>query len=99
MDREADAAAFRRRAPPAVRRRRKADGRGELLAARPGTAPGRRAQGRRQRAKRRQEDRVKNFAMTGVAGFVAPRHLKAIKDTGNRLVAAADPNDSVGVLD
>jgi UDP-N-acetyl-2-amino-2-deoxyglucuronate dehydrogenase len=37
--------------------------------------------------------------MTGVAGFVAPRHLKAIKDTGNRLVAAADPNDSVGVLD
>src|SRR5215470_11194375 len=42
---------------------------------------------------------MKNFAMTGVAGFVAPRHLKAIKDTGNRLVAAADPNDSVGVLD
>jgi UDP-N-acetyl-2-amino-2-deoxyglucuronate dehydrogenase len=41
----------------------------------------------------------KNFAMTGVAGFVAPRHLKAIKDTGNRLVAAADPHDAVGVLD
>lgn len=37
--------------------------------------------------------------MTGVAGYVAPRHLKAIKDTGNRLVAAVDPNDSVGVLD
>ena len=41
----------------------------------------------------------KNFAMTGVAGFVAPRHLKAIKETGNRLVAACDPHDAVGVLD
>ena len=41
----------------------------------------------------------KNFAMTGVAGFVAPRHLKAIKDTGHRLVAACDPHDAVGVLD
>jgi UDP-N-acetyl-2-amino-2-deoxyglucuronate dehydrogenase len=40
-----------------------------------------------------------NFAMTGVAGFVAPRHLRAIKDTGNRLVAAVDPHDAVGVLD
>jgi UDP-N-acetyl-2-amino-2-deoxyglucuronate dehydrogenase len=40
-----------------------------------------------------------NFAVLGVGGFVAPRHLKAIADTGNRLVAAADPNDSVGVLD
>lgn len=42
---------------------------------------------------------VKNFAITGVGGFVAPRHLKAVYDTGNRVVAAADPNDSVGVLD
>jgi UDP-N-acetyl-2-amino-2-deoxyglucuronate dehydrogenase len=42
---------------------------------------------------------VKNFAITGVAGFVAPRHLRAIVETGNRLVAAADPNDSVGILD
>jgi UDP-N-acetyl-2-amino-2-deoxyglucuronate dehydrogenase len=42
---------------------------------------------------------VRNFAMFGVAGFVAPRHLKAIRDTGNRLVAAMDPHDSVGVLD
>jgi UDP-N-acetyl-2-amino-2-deoxyglucuronate dehydrogenase len=42
---------------------------------------------------------AKNFAITGVAGYVAPRHLKAIKDTDNRLVAAVDPNDSVGVLD
>ncbi len=41
----------------------------------------------------------KNFAMTGVAGYVAPRHLKAIKETGNRLVAAVDPHDSVGLLD
>lgn len=37
--------------------------------------------------------------MTGAAGFVAPRHLKAIKETGHRLVAAADPHDAVGVLD
>lgn len=41
----------------------------------------------------------RNFALTGAAGFVAPRHLRAIKDTGNRLVAAADPHDAVGVLD
>ncbi len=40
-----------------------------------------------------------NFAIAGVAGYVAPRHLKAIRDTGNRLVAAVDPHDSVGVLD
>lgn len=42
---------------------------------------------------------VKNFAITGVAGYIAPRHLKAIHDTGNRLVAAADPHDAVGLLD
>lgn len=42
---------------------------------------------------------MKNFALTGAAGYVAPRHLKAIKETGNRLVAAVDPHDSVGVLD
>ncbi len=42
---------------------------------------------------------MKNFAITGVAGYVAPRHLQAIKDTGNKLVAAVDPHDSVGVLD
>lgn len=42
---------------------------------------------------------MKNFAITGVAGFVAPRHLRAIRDTGNRLVAAVDPHDAVGVLD
>ena len=42
---------------------------------------------------------VKNFAVVGVGGYIAPRHLKAIKETGNRLVAAVDPNDSVGLLD
>lgn len=42
---------------------------------------------------------MKNFALIGAAGFVAPRHLAAIRDTGNRLVAASDPNDSVGILD
>jgi UDP-N-acetyl-2-amino-2-deoxyglucuronate dehydrogenase len=40
-----------------------------------------------------------NFAITGVAGYIAPRHLKAIRDTGNRLVAAIDPHDAVGILD
>ncbi len=42
---------------------------------------------------------VKNFALTGLAGYIAPRHLQAIHDTGNRLVAAIDPNDSVGIID
>lgn len=42
---------------------------------------------------------MKNFALTGVAGYIAPRHLQAVKDTGNRLVAAMDPHDSVGILD
>ena len=38
------------------------------------------------------------FAMTGAAGYVAPRHLKAIKETGNRLVMALDPSESVGMV-
>lgn len=42
---------------------------------------------------------MKNFALIGAGGYIAPRHLKAIADTKNRLVAAIDPNDSVGVLD
>lgn len=42
---------------------------------------------------------MKNFALIGAAGYIAPRHMQAIKATGNRLVAALDPNDSVGVLD
>ncbi len=41
----------------------------------------------------------RNFAITGVGGYIAPRHLRAIRDTGNRLVAAVDPKDSVGILD
>ena len=40
-----------------------------------------------------------NFALIGAAGFVAPRHIQAIYDTGNELVAALDPHDSVGRLD
>ena len=40
-----------------------------------------------------------NFALTGVGGYIAPRHLKAICKTGNRLIAALDPSDSVGILD
>ena len=41
----------------------------------------------------------KKFALIGAAGFVAPRHMKAIRETGNELVAAMDPNDSVGIID
>lgn len=42
---------------------------------------------------------MKKFALIGAAGYIAPRHLKAIKETGNNLVVAMDVNDSVGVLD
>lgn len=42
---------------------------------------------------------MKNFALIGAAGYIAPKHLKAIKDTGNNLLAALDKNDSVGVMD
>lgn len=42
---------------------------------------------------------MKNFALIGAAGYIAPRHLKAIKETGNNLIAALDPFDSVGILD
>lgn len=41
----------------------------------------------------------KNFALIGAAGYIAPRHMQAIKDTGNVLVAAVDPHDNVGRLD
>jgi UDP-N-acetyl-2-amino-2-deoxyglucuronate dehydrogenase len=41
----------------------------------------------------------KRFALIGAAGYVAPRHMKAIRDAGHVLVAALDPNDSVGILD
>lgn len=42
---------------------------------------------------------MKSFAMIGAAGYIAPRHMGAIRDTGNDLIAALDPNDSVGVID
>lgn len=42
---------------------------------------------------------MKNFALIGAAGYVAPRHMQAIKETGNNLVAALDKHDSVGILD
>lgn len=42
---------------------------------------------------------MKNFALIGAAGYVAPRHMKAIKETGNELLAAFDPFDSVGIID
>ena len=42
---------------------------------------------------------MRNFALIGAAGYIAPRHMQAIKATGNILVAAFDPNDSVGVID
>ncbi len=41
----------------------------------------------------------KNFALLGAAGYIAPRHLRAIRDCGCRLLFAVDPNDSVGILD
>ncbi|QLL44311.1 Gfo/Idh/MocA family oxidoreductase [Sulfitobacter pontiacus] len=42
---------------------------------------------------------MKRFALIGAAGYIAPRHMGAIRDTGNDLVAALDPNDSVGIID
>ena len=42
---------------------------------------------------------MKNFALIGAGGYIAPRHMKAVKDTGNRLIAALDKHDSVGILD
>lgn len=40
-----------------------------------------------------------NYALIGAAGYIAPRHMRAIHDTGGNLLAAFDPNDSVGILD
>ena len=42
---------------------------------------------------------MKNFALIGAAGYIAPRHYKAIRDTGNTLLAAYDPFDNVGIID
>jgi UDP-N-acetyl-2-amino-2-deoxyglucuronate dehydrogenase len=42
---------------------------------------------------------MKNFALVGAAGYIAPRHMQAVRDTGHRIVAALDPSDSVGIMD
>jgi UDP-N-acetyl-2-amino-2-deoxyglucuronate dehydrogenase len=42
---------------------------------------------------------MKNFVLIGAAGYIAPRHMQAIKETGNNLIAAFDPFDSVGIID
>ncbi|MGE5423977.1 MAG: Gfo/Idh/MocA family protein, partial [Syntrophothermus sp.] len=46
-----------------------------------------------------EQNRPLNFALIGAAGYIAPRHMKAVRDTGNQLVAALDPYDSVGIID
>src|SRR5690349_10821431 len=45
------------------------------------------------------DEAARNFAVVGVGGYVAPRHLQAIQNVGGRLIAAADPHDAVGILD
>ena len=42
---------------------------------------------------------MKNFGIIGAAGYIAPRHMYAIKDLGHRLLVAYDPSDSVGIID
>ena len=42
---------------------------------------------------------MKNFVLVGAAGYIAPRHMKAIKETGNKLIAAYDPYDGIGIID
>jgi len=42
---------------------------------------------------------MKKFALIGAAGYIAPRHMRAIKDTGNEIVALLDKSDSVGIID
>jgi UDP-N-acetyl-2-amino-2-deoxyglucuronate dehydrogenase len=42
---------------------------------------------------------MKNFALIGAAGYIAPRHMQAIKAVGHQLIAAYDPKDSVGIID
>ena len=44
-------------------------------------------------------NQIKNFALVGVGGYIAVRHLRAIKETNNNLLASVDPNDSVGLID
>lgn len=47
----------------------------------------------------RKNKQIKNFALIGAAGFVAPRHMRAIKECGHQLLAACDPYDGVGIID
>ena len=42
---------------------------------------------------------MKNFALIGASGYIAPRHMKAIKETGNNLVVAMDTYDGIGIMD
>ena len=42
---------------------------------------------------------MKNFILIGAAGYIAPRHMMAIKETGNTLIAAFDPYDGIGIID
>ena len=42
---------------------------------------------------------TKNFALIGASGYIAPRHMTAIKETGNNLIAALDPYDGIGIMD
>lgn len=42
---------------------------------------------------------MKNFALIGASGYIAPRHMKAIKETGNKIVCALDPYDGIGIMD
>jgi UDP-N-acetyl-2-amino-2-deoxyglucuronate dehydrogenase len=49
--------------------------------------------------KNMEQNNSKNFAIIGVGGYIAVRHLRAIKDTGNTLLASLDPCDSVGIID
>lgn len=42
---------------------------------------------------------MKNFALIGASGYIAPRHMRAINDTGNNLIAAYDPYDGIGIMD
>ena len=45
------------------------------------------------------EQAIKRFALIGVGGYIAPRHIEAIRDTGNVMIACLDKNDSVGIID
>lgn len=45
------------------------------------------------------EQDIKRFALIGIGGYIAPRYMQAIKDTGNVMVACLDKNDSVGIID